>query len=155
MELKDFIKAAITDITEAVSDLQGELKNGAVVSPSMPAPISLKTLKQDGKNRLISNVDFDVALTIGNVDTIEGHAGLGLLQVFSAKVDGGNESKTEHISRIRFSIPVIYPTAMVKTESEEQIQAAKNQLHNKNPRHHASKTEDNIPGSESNLPCDN
>ena len=28
MELKDFIKTAITDITEAVSELQEELKNG-------------------------------------------------------------------------------------------------------------------------------
>ena len=36
MELKDFIKAAITDITEAVSELQDELDNGTVVNPTLP-----------------------------------------------------------------------------------------------------------------------
>ena len=35
MELKDFIKTAISDITNAVSELQSELKNGAVINPSM------------------------------------------------------------------------------------------------------------------------
>ena len=34
MELKEFIKTAIADITSAVSELQEELKNGAIVSPS-------------------------------------------------------------------------------------------------------------------------
>lgn len=36
MELKEFIKTALTDITDAVSELQAELQNGAIVSPSLP-----------------------------------------------------------------------------------------------------------------------
>ena len=38
MELKDFIKTALSDITNAVSELQAELHNGAIVSPSVPNP---------------------------------------------------------------------------------------------------------------------
>lgn len=34
MELKEFIKTAITDITEAVSELQSELNNGTIVNPT-------------------------------------------------------------------------------------------------------------------------
>ena len=48
MELKDFIKTAITDITEAVSELQEELKNGMIVNPSIPNPISNATVKDPG-----------------------------------------------------------------------------------------------------------
>ena len=35
MELKEFIKTAISDITEAVSELQEELWNGTIVNPSL------------------------------------------------------------------------------------------------------------------------
>lgn len=34
MELKEFIKAAVRDITDAVSELQKELDNGTVVNPN-------------------------------------------------------------------------------------------------------------------------
>lgn len=36
MELKEFIKTSLSDITNAVSELQAELQNGAIVSPSVP-----------------------------------------------------------------------------------------------------------------------
>lgn len=139
MELKEFIKAAITDITGAISDLQNELNNGAVVSPSMPHPISTKTVSQDGANRMISNIDFDVAITVGNVDTITGKAKAGI-QILAAKMSGENESRTEHVSRMTFSIPVIYPTARVKTDEEirdeqnrEQIRAMRQTLRSSTP----------------------
>ena len=35
MELKEFIKTAIADITEAVSELQEEMKNGTMVNPGL------------------------------------------------------------------------------------------------------------------------
>ena len=127
MELKEFIKTAISDITSAISELQSELQNGAVVSPSMPQPISTKTIDVDGANRLISNVEFDVALTIGNTDTSSGNAKVGI-QIFSAKLGGDNQSRTENVSRLTFSIPVIYPTHKVKTDKERAIEENQNRL---------------------------
>lgn len=44
MELKEFIKTAIADITNAVSELQGELKNG-VVFPSAHVKASLEAMR--------------------------------------------------------------------------------------------------------------
>ena len=78
MELKDFIKTAITDITEAVSELQSELENGAIVNPALPNAISTNTIAVDGSNRLISTIDFDVALTVGKADSISGNAKAGI-----------------------------------------------------------------------------
>lgn len=124
MELKEFIKAAINDITDAVSELQAELHNDAVVSPPMPYPIALKTIKQDGKDRLISNIDFEVSVTVGNTDTCEGHAKAGI-QIFSARISGGNEERSENVSRLSFSIPVLYPTAEFKTDAERAVESAR------------------------------
>lgn len=121
MELKEFIKTAITDITEAVSELQSELDNGAIVSPSIPNPIANSTIKDpnnENVNRRISNVDFDVALTVGDTDTIESGGKVGI-QILSAKICGENKTHTENVSRITFSIPIVLPTTYVKTDEEK------------------------------------
>lgn len=120
MELKEFVKTAIQDITNAVSELQSELKNGSIVSPSMPSAIANSTVMDPDNgsiNRKISNIDFDVALTVGGSGTIESGGKVGI-QIFSAKIGGENKSHTEDVSRITFSIPVVLPTAHVKSKQE-------------------------------------
>lgn len=117
MELKEFIKAAISDITGAISELQGELNNGTIVNPSIPYAISTKTIKHDGMNRVVSQIDFDVAITVGDSNKCEGGAGVGI-QIFSAKMGGGKEKHTENVSRMTFSIPVIFPTEKIETPQE-------------------------------------
>lgn len=114
------MKTAIQDITNAVSELQSELKNGSIVSPSMPSAIANSTVMDPDNgsiNRKISNIDFDVALTVGGSGTIESGGKVGI-QIFSAKIGGENKSHTEDVSRITFSIPVVLPTAHVKSKQE-------------------------------------
>lgn len=120
MELKEFIKTALTDITNAVSELQAELQNGAIVSPSLPAPIpdvTVKDQQNDKVNRPISKIDFDVAITVGGTSNTEAGGKVGI-QVFSAKLGGNNESHTENVSKITFSIPVVLPTFHMKNCAE-------------------------------------
>ena len=120
MELKEFIKTALSDITNAVSELQAELQNGAIVSPSVPNPIANVTVidPQDDKiNRPISKIDFDVAITVGSTDNIEAGGKVGI-QIFSAKLRGNNEKHTENVSRIPFSVPVVLPNTHVKNRAE-------------------------------------
>lgn len=117
MELKDFIKTALTDITNAVSELQGELKNGAIVSPSLPKVVD-KTIEIDNKNVILTQVAFDVAITAGGTDMIKGGA-KGGLNVFSAKVDGSNEEHTENVSHVSFSMPIVLPQHRIKSEQEQ------------------------------------
>lgn len=117
MELKEFIKTALTDITDAVSELQEELTNGAVVSPSL-SENSEKTIEIDSKNVILTQVAFDVAITAGGTGTIKGGA-KGGLHVFSAKVDGSNEEHTENVSHVSFSIPIVLPQHHVKSVQEK------------------------------------
>ena len=133
MELKEFIKAAITDITEAVSELQSELNNGAVVSPPVPYADKTKTIENGGMNRLITEIDFDVAITVGNTNSYEGKAKAGI-QIFSAKITGENATRTENASRMTFSIPVIFPTAKIKTDKELFLDQAKEQVESMRPK---------------------
>ena len=120
MELKEFIKTALADITNAVSELQTELQNGAIVSPSLPYSVSNATVKDqqnDKINRQISKIDFDVAITVGGTNNTEAGGKVGI-QVFSAKLGGNNESHTENVSKIAFSIPIVLPTFHMKNCAE-------------------------------------
>lgn len=117
MELKEFIKTAITDITEAVSELQSELSNGAIVNPTLQNPIALKTLTIDNEIRPIEQLAFDVAVTATEASGIDGSAKAGI-SIFGAKIGTESSAKTENVSRLTFSVPIIFPTTHVKTPEE-------------------------------------
>lgn len=126
MELKEFIKTAITDISDAISELQEELGEETVVNPAMPNPVSLKTITVDGSNRLISILDFDVALTVGNTDSVSGNTKAGI-QILSAKMSGDSKNYTENVSRLKFSVQVALPAVKIITDEEaaiDQMQSA-------------------------------
>ena len=117
MELKEFIKTAITDITEAVSELQSELNNGAIVNPTLTNPIALKTLTVDNEIRPIEQLAFDVAVTATEASGIDGSAKAGI-SIFGAKIGTESSAKTENVSRLTFSVPIVFPTTHVKTPQE-------------------------------------
>lgn len=120
MELKEFIKTALTDITDAIKELQDGLQNGAIVSPSMPHAIANKTIVDPENthiNRPISKIDFDVAITVGNADKVGGNGKIGI-HILSAKIDNENVAHSENVSRMTFSIPIVLPTYHVKSKME-------------------------------------
>lgn len=117
MELKEFIKTAITDITSAISELQSELKNGAIVNPSLPNSISTKTLTVNDEIIPIERLNFDVAVTATETTGIGGEAKAGI-SIFGVKAGTESNSKTENVSRLTFSVPIAYPSAKVKSKKE-------------------------------------
>ena len=128
MELKDFIKTALTDITDAIKELQDELKNGAIVSPSMPNAIANTTIVDPVNiniNRPISKIDFDVAITVGNADKVGGNGKIGI-QILSAQIGNENVAHSENVSRMTFSIPIVLPTYHVKSKAELKMEAKGN-----------------------------
>ena len=114
MELKDFIKTAITDITEAVSELQDSIDNGAIINPTLPCGTSSRSVMVDNKVRVIEDLNFDVAVMASEATGIEGGAKVGI-SIFGARVGTGTNAKTENVSRLTFSIPIVLPSAYVKT----------------------------------------
>lgn len=117
MELKEFVKTAIRDITNAVSELQSEITNGAIVNPTLPNSVASKTLLVDNEIRPIEHLAFDVAVTATEASGIDGTAKAGI-SIFGAKIGSESSAKTENASRISFSIPLVLPATHVKGAHE-------------------------------------
>lgn len=125
MELKDFIKTAIIDITEAVSELQVELKNGAIINPTLPQGEHGKHLLVGNEVRMIERLNFDIAVTATDKTELNGNAKVGI-SVFGAKIGTENAEKTENVSRMTFSIPLLLPATHVKTPKEKTMERRNN-----------------------------
>lgn len=109
MDLKNFIKGVLADITSAISESQSELNNGAVISPCRNQSNGDKIIHCNNKSTIVSDVDFEVALT--TEDSKESSKGIGGgIKVISGDLSNCQSEKNENISRIKFSIPVVYPS---------------------------------------------
>lgn len=127
MELKEFIKTAITDITEAVSELQVELGNGAIVNPVLPQPISNGSIDVGAGNQPIQKLGFDVALTTTEAASIDGGA-KGGITIFSAKMETSQQTQAPNVSHLTFTVPVVLPAVRVQTVAEKMMQKSQEGL---------------------------
>lgn len=121
MELKEFIKTVITDITEAVSELQSDLNNGAIINPSISRGEYGKAVLTDQGVAPIEHLNFDVAVTATETSSIDGDAKAGI-SIFGANVGAESSSRTENVSRLTFSIPLVLPATHVMTAQERYAQ---------------------------------
>lgn len=114
MELKQFIINALTDITSAVKECQKCIDNGAIFAPTnLEGTTKIKSKQGD---LTVSEIEFDVAVTVSSesADSINGGGGINVLGM-QFGIKGTNEDKATEAttSRIRFSIPLVYPPADV------------------------------------------
>lgn len=106
MELKEFIKATIRDISDAVTELNEEMKEKGLQVNPMPDVVKKEAdLMFDG--RVIQEIDFHVSVTASE-RTDKG----GGLKVYVANADLSSQSGHEATSSINFSIKVALPAAM-------------------------------------------
>lgn len=127
MELKEFIKTAITDITDAVSELQTGLGNGAIVNPALPHPISNGSIDAGAGNQPIQKIEFDVALTTSEAASVDGNA-KGGITIFSAKVETSQQAQSQNVSRLTFTVPVVLPAVQMQTAAEKEMQKSREGL---------------------------
>ena len=113
MELKDFIKGVIFDITNAVKECQQELNNGAIIAPTgnwnnknhiQPKELSALT---------VSDIDFEVSVSVGSSNEIAGKITV-LSAIAAGSIGSGNATKDENVSKVRFPIPVVLPPCHVR-----------------------------------------
>jgi|TARA_B110000238_G_scaffold184084_1_gene211134 hypothetical protein len=103
MELKNFIKEALKDIVEAVSEAQKEISSGEIV-PDVGS--SYQTVEL-GINS-VQAVEFEVTV---NADEKEGSAAkLSVVAaVIGASVQGSSGVSSGHAAKLKFNIPVRLP----------------------------------------------
>lgn len=111
MELKEFISNALIDISQGIRDAQRESKDsGAIINPHINSGAS-----ELSKHGLIWTsgtpahlIKFDLAVTVTEGSGTKGGIGIvaGAINLGSS---GQSNSESMVVSRIQFSIPVIYP----------------------------------------------
>lgn len=124
MELKEFIKQSIIEISQAVQEANSHFgDNGinAIVNPEFICESGKDkrafTMPFDeespNENRFIENIDFDVAVTTGGEISGEAKGGIKIAS-FEIGGKGSVVDKQQNVSRIKFIIPVCLPTGKYK-----------------------------------------
>lgn len=115
MELKDFIREALSQIVQGVTEAQNAVAStGGEISPrystrQQSTHQDLKLLKSE-KGGIIQNVEFDVAVTATEGTGTRGGIGV-FVGAFALGSQGQSQSENSSLSRIKFSVPVTLPTS--------------------------------------------
>ncbi|PHS72712.1 MAG: hypothetical protein COB22_03795 [Cycloclasticus sp.] len=127
MELKEFVKETLTQISEGVQDSLASVRDsGGYVNPATRA--STKTTDDShfasmthGRNVFL--ISFDVAVTVEEESGKDGHAKLKVASVFSAGGGGSKSNKSSSTNHISFKVPLALPVDPI-TEDELKTREA-------------------------------
>lgn len=89
MELKDFVKKVLIDLTQAVEEVRKESVRDMVLY-----------------NKEGHTVGFDIAVSAENIDLKSGKAGIRVLQFAETGGTISKESKNATVSRVEFSVRI-------------------------------------------------
>lgn len=110
MELKDFVKATLTQIAEGVQDAQKEVDSDMLINPDGLASNQKgdKYLRTDGW-RYVQEIEINVGIT--EIEKEGEKAGIGIVTGFiSGGAQGSSDSTNQVVSSVRFKIPVALPS---------------------------------------------
>jgi hypothetical protein len=118
MLLKDFVKGTLVEIAQGVAEAKKDVESaGARLNPP-PYGVGVPVLQPKGpvsvvggtdRYRSIMEIEFDVAVTAVESEGTEGKAGI---RVFDFGIGGGMSlaASTSSVSRIKFSVPIVFPS---------------------------------------------
>ncbi len=113
MNLKEFISETITQITEGLEDAKlRTAEYGTIINPPCVGPQDNVRISNIHSREPAQFLDFDICLTIENSDSVDTKGKLGISTISFGK-DKNQAHSNENVSRIRFSIPVIFPQSKV------------------------------------------
>lgn len=90
MELKEFVKSILKDVTEAVEESRGTLARDMYLDSS-----------KDQRT-----VEFDIAVTVEDATAGTGKAGIKVFQLIEGGGEVSRESKNSSVSRIQFGVHI-------------------------------------------------
>lgn len=108
MDLRNFIAETLTQIIGGITDAQKNMMEFQKDKESEYTAPYVNPNPSSDNHKKLSDVDFDVAVTVSEGKSVEGSGGLSVMGV-SLGGKGGSEQTNSSVSRIKFSIPVSYP----------------------------------------------
>lgn len=113
MELKDFIKTAIKDITEAVRDVEDELSQDVLIRVhtnmeynGFPS-VSYKSVTHE-KQAPMTVVGFRVRVRAEDKTSTDGKVSANVLNVIGGGINGESTQSSETTQELSFSIPIVW-----------------------------------------------
>lgn len=111
MDLKDFVKKALQDITTAVDEVSADSSRKMVLA------------KRDTDR----TVEFDVAVTVEETGTVAG--GIKILNIIGAGISADQQNKNSTVTRIQFGVDVAYGTRVEEAAEEAAAGARRAHVH--------------------------
>ncbi|MFA5206640.1 MAG: hypothetical protein WC708_19750 [Lentisphaeria bacterium] len=111
MELKDFVSQTLSQIIEGIEDAQLNKGTTAKINPSgLRMGEKIHSMFFDfNTHTIIANIEFDVAVTTEEAKGTKGGIGV-LVGAITLGAQGQSDTKNTSLSRIKFSVPVSFPT---------------------------------------------
>lgn len=111
MELQEFIKNSLVQITNGVIAAQNELKNsGCLINPmSYSASTGSQVIYKDVQNnaRMIQVVKMNVVLDVSN--SSKAKSGIGVAKVIKAGIESDETTSKKDVTSMEFEIPISFP----------------------------------------------
>ena len=123
VSLDDFVAETLIQIVRGAQRAQSSLGTAARISP--PTIRNHRAFSQGAStntkqvNPTIHSVDFDVQITASSGTETKGDAGVKLY-VFSAGTGGQSSNQNEHVTRVRFSIPLVFDAEFPDADETDQ-----------------------------------
>lgn len=114
MNLKEFVSESLKDIFDGIEEAQSKVKdakNKAGINPKNLTHCGDKPhsyLWDHETNTAPQVIDFDIAVTITEDKKTSGKAGISVWSI-GVGVDKKTDSLSSTVSRIKFSMPVVFP----------------------------------------------
>jgi len=114
MELKKFVSKTLISIMQGVEDAQIQLKKqGSTSVINATKDLSARREVDSSTNlkrRHIENIELDVAVTTSSIES-KGNKGKLNIKVIQYDNNKGSSGSNSIASRIKFSIPIVYPAS--------------------------------------------
>ena len=110
MKLRDFIADALMEIYHGVQNAIKRRDEEGLAGRISPAFIG-----QIDWTKSVSDVEFDVAVTVAHTKEKSGEAGLEIFSIGKTGAKGTAKGEESTINRIKFSIPVILPVQLIES----------------------------------------
>jgi hypothetical protein len=110
MELDEFVTKTLTQIATGVRKAQEALEeSGVLINPDFGHRIA-----PEQRVKLISDVEFDVAVTTTAATETKAGGGLTVASVFNAGAHHKKDATDTAVNRIRFTVPIMLPRNAVE-----------------------------------------
>lgn len=108
MELQEFIKQTLLQITSGVKEAQEELKDsGCLINPKSFGNANAIATGVKNKTRNIQKLKINAALTI--TENEGSKSGIGIAKIVKAGIDAEESSSNQQVTSIEFEIPIALP----------------------------------------------